>query len=467
MTAARPKNRGFVKTALAGAILLATALITTISFLGNDDDRALAENELTFSVVRSDFVSSIIESGDVASSRNVDIRCRVRERGGTAISKIVDEGTLVKEGDFLAQLEDSTFRDEVVERKIRVAEDRASVIQAQSNLTAAKRSLREFENGQFAQELATYEAEFAFAEENLRRARDYKKYSENLARKGYITKAQLEADRFAVVRAEKELQLAKSKLAVFRDFSQDRMEAELKAAIQQEEANLEASQFTLELSKQRLKYFEDQVAACYITAPADGQVVYANEIEGRGESGIVIEEGVTVREGQSIIRLPDPQSMQVTTKVNDSKINSIQPGQHALVRLDTAPEVPIRGIVREVANFPLPRRWSQAPIEYEVYVDIVENSDMVRPGLRAKVEVFVEQEEDALQVPVSALVERNRDFYVVVKSGDNAELRPVRIGPNNESMVIIREGLDEGELVLVDPDEFREVNPVENAGSDT
>ena len=159
MNTLRKRHRGFIKTAVVGTVLLAGAAFAAISYLGADRDNPVLENELTFSVVNRQFVSSIIESGDVASSSNVEIRCRVRERGGTAILKIVDEGTAVKEGDFLVQLEDSTFRDEVVERKIRVAEDRASVIQAKSNLDTAIRSLNEFENGQFEQELATYEAE--------------------------------------------------------------------------------------------------------------------------------------------------------------------------------------------------------------------------------------------------------------------------------------------------------------------
>lgn len=462
MNALRKHSRGFVKTAIIGSVLVAGGLFAAISFLGGDRDPTVSEHELTFAAANRPFVSSIIESGDVASSSNVEIRCRVRERGGTAILEIVDEGTMVKEGDFLVQLEDSSFRDEVVERKIRVAQDRANVIQAESNLNTARRSLTEFENGQFLQELATYEAERALAEETLRRAKDYKKYSENLARKGYVTKAQLEADRFAVERAEKELELAINKLNTYKDFTQQTLEAQLKAAIQQEEANLEASKFTLELSKQRLKYYEEQVAACHITAPADGQVVYANEIDGRGESGIVIEEGVTLREGQAIIRLPDPENMQVTTKVNDSKINSVKAGQKCIVRLDTAPEMPIAGVVRQVANFPLPRRWSQAPIEYEIYVDIVEKNPMVRPGLRAKVEVFVEQFDSALQVPVSTLVERGKQYYVVVKENERHELRPVEIGVHNESTVVILEGLEEGEQVLVDPKQFREVKKTDS-----
>ena len=172
---------------------------------------------------------------------------------------------------------------------------------------------------------------------------------------------------------------------------------------------------------------------------------------------------MTIREGQSIIKLPDPDNMQVTTKVNDSKINSIRDGQNCIIRLDTAPETPIKGKVRQVANFPLPRRWSQAPIEYEVFVDVVEKNPMVRPGLRAKVEIFIEQVDEAIQVPVSALVERGSDFYVVVKNESQAELRPVQIGPNNESMVIVLDGLNPGEHVLVDPDDFRDKEPVDES----
>ncbi len=442
---------------MLSAILLGGSLIVGLVWLGGGSDPTTnPDGDLTSTVMLGEFVSSITEPGDVRSSSNVEIRCRVRERGGTPILKVVEEGTRVEAGDFLVQLDDSSYRDELIEQKIRVASDRAAVIQAESDLNTASRSLQEFENGQFDQELATLEAELAFAEETLRRTVEYKKFSENLARKGYVNKAQLEADRFAVTRAEQEVKLAKSKLDVFRDYSQERMKAELVAEIKKQEANLEASQFTLELSQQRLSYFEQQVEACRIVAPVAGQVVYANDVEGRGDSGIVIEEGVTVREGQVLIQLPDPSNMQVIAKVNDSKINSVQTGQLVTVRLDTAPEVPISGVVRKVADFPLPRRWSQAPIEYEVFVDITEENELVRTGLRAKAEVFVERIDDAVMAPVSSIIEKNGSYFAVVVEGAERELRSITIGPNNESHVVITSGLQPGEQVLVDPDAFRD-----------
>lgn len=449
-------NRGIIKATLAVGLLVGGSLVAgTFFFGGSRGETTSPAGMLTFEVIRGEFVSSITESGDVESSINEEIRCRVRERGGTAIVKIVPEGTMVKKDDFLIQLDDSSLQDELVEQKIRVATDTASVIQAQSDLDTAMQTLEEFESGVYGQELSTYQAEQAFAQENLRRAKDYQRYSENLALKGYVTKAQLEADRFAVVKAQKELDLAESKLTVFEKHTRERMLKELNAEIEKQKANLEAAQFTKELSMLRLDYYQKQVNSCKILAPSDGQVVYANEIE-RGDNAIIIEEGVNVREGQLLIRLPDPTKMQVTTKVNDSKINSVAKGQSAIIRLDTAPETPIRGIVSKVAAFPEPRRWSQAPIEYEVFVEVSEKHEMVRPGLRAKVEIFVEKISNVLQAPVSAVINQNDSYYVLVQNDNDLELRPIDIGPNNESVVVVKGGLNPGERVLLDPERFQD-----------
>ena len=145
MTSAHKKTRGYIRITVLLAVAILLAGLGYVFFNWRPAEETVSENDLTFVAVSRNFVSSIVESGDVASSSNVDIRCKVRERGGTAILKIVEEGTRVEEGDFLCQLEDSNFRDEVVERKIRVATDRASVIQSQSNLDAAQRALAEFE----------------------------------------------------------------------------------------------------------------------------------------------------------------------------------------------------------------------------------------------------------------------------------------------------------------------------------
>ncbi len=232
------------------------------------------------------------------------------------------------------------------------------------------------------------------------------------------------------------------------------MIAEFEAEIKKQNAQVKASQYTLELSKAKQAEITEQIAACRIVAPADGMVVYANDSDRRGESSIVIEEGAVIRDGQAMFRLPDPTRMQVTTTVNDSKINQVEQGQAALIRVDTDPEQPIAGEVRKVSTFPRPRRWYQAPIEYEVFVDITEPSELIRSGLRGKVEIFVERIADVIQAPVSSLVRHEGRFFVLVKSDDQIEPRAVEIGSNNDKFVIIEDGLSEDEQVLVDADNY-------------
>ena len=147
--------------------------------------------------------------------------------------------------------------------------------------------------------------------------------------------------------------------------------------------------------------------------------------------------------------------MQVRTKVNDSKINDVEVGDECLIRVDTDPERPVRGKVRKVSSFPLPRRWYQAPIEYEVFVDVVERSDLIRPGLRGKVEIFTARIENVVQSPLTSVINIDDEYYVYVKLADKIEQRKVEIGQNNDKFVVIKSGLSVGEDVIVDADGYK------------
>ncbi|MEM9944256.1 MAG: hypothetical protein AAF939_22060, partial [Planctomycetota bacterium] len=142
--------------------------------------------------------------------------------------------------------------------------------------------------------------------------------------------------------------------------------------------------------------------------------------------------------------------------VNDSKINKVEEGQLVDVRVDTAPEKPIKGRVRRVSPYPLPRRYYQAPIEYEVFIDIVEKDPLIRSGLRAKVEIFVERYQDVIQCPVSSLVMHKESYYVICKTSAGYAAKAVAVGSNNEKFAIINEGLEPGDTVLVDADNYRD-----------
>ncbi|MFT5300554.1 MAG: HlyD family secretion protein [Mariniblastus sp.] len=451
---------GIVKLTLLAAVLLCATVAIGSFWLNSasQSQTAIGANAITFEAFTGEFISSVIEKGDIGSSENVEIRSQVKSRGrtGVAILQLVAEGTKVQKGDFLCQLDDSLLREELTERKISVAKDKADVIQAIGMLDAAKRKLNEFEQGNFQQEQAKFQAAINVAIEREKRAIDFGRHSARLNRKGYVTNMQLQADMFSAETAKEVRILAQEDLRVYLKFSKDRIVAEMNSDIGQQEARLEASRFTLELSEQRATEYEKQVASCRIVAPQSGTVVYANDSD-RRDSSIVIEEGVTIRDGQEIFYLPDPTKMQVNAKVSDSKINKVKQGQRVEVRVDASPETSIAGVVRRVSSFPLPQRWSQAPIEYEVFVEITEQSELIRGGLRGKVEIFVERQEDVVLVPVSSLLLSGPDtYFVLVKTESGVEPREVEIGSNNASFVIVKDGVQAGEMVLVDADNYRD-----------
>ena len=97
-------------------------------------------------------------------------------------------------GDVLVKLDSSSLETQLMNQQIVCANSKAVVIQAQNVYDTAVIAKREYLEGQYKLDRQTFEHKIIVAEENLRRAVDYLKYSERLAAKGYVTAAQLEGD---------------------------------------------------------------------------------------------------------------------------------------------------------------------------------------------------------------------------------------------------------------------------------
>jgi HlyD family secretion protein len=396
------------------------------------------------------FVQEVVERGEVESSSNVEIRCEVQSRlaAGTPIIEIVPEGTYVKEGDFLVKLDDSGLQADLVQQQIACNTSRSLSVEAQADFDAAQLALKEYESGTFRQEEGAVEGEQFVARENLRRAEEYVRYSERLALRGYVTEVQLEADRFAVEKARKELESATTKLDVLRRYTKVKTMNRLKAGLETAEARLRARKNSYALDEDRLKIIEDQLAKCVIKASTSGQVVYANPPTGDP----VIAEGKPVRERQLIVRLPDPKRMQVNARINESRIDRVKVGMLTRVRLDAFPQLELLGRVRSVSEYPLPQASAYSLTkEYGAEVDIDEPPAGVRTGMTAQVSIEVQRVEEAVQVPIQAVLERGDRFFCLLSSRGALSPREIAVGASNDRNVVIEDGLAPGDVVLLSP----------------
>ena len=96
-------------------------------------------------VVQGEFVSKVLDQGEIESSANVELRCEVKARNGeTTVLKTTQEGSRVEEGDFLVQLDATSFEKELETQNVSVATAQTRLIQAETLLETAKASEQEY-----------------------------------------------------------------------------------------------------------------------------------------------------------------------------------------------------------------------------------------------------------------------------------------------------------------------------------
>jgi HlyD family secretion protein len=412
---------------------------------------------ITAPVKVGEFVEEIAGSGEVESSSNMIVRCEVRTfSAGVAILQVVDEGTYVRKGDFLMRLDDSSLQLRLVVRQMDVNTSKAELAQAKADLEGAKLALEEFKSGTYPQQEREIQGKVFVAEEELRRSEEYLSYSEELAEKGYVSQVQLEADRFAVQKAKKTLSVAKTKLDVYRTYSREKALNGLQAGIETAAARLSTAERTHAVKLSRLEDIEEQLKKCTIIAPTSGQVVYAKNPAPGTEP--LIEEGKVVREMQDLIYLPDPKRMQVTAPVNESRIDRIREGMPVRIKIEALSDLQLTGTLTKAGELPMPRTSAYTAYikNYPVTIDIHEPPDSLRSGMTAEIAILVKKQDNAMTVPVHAVVERKSRFFCLVSHPEENRLEPreIQVGGANDQVLLVETGLSESETVVLGPDSY-------------
>lgn len=407
-------------------------------------------------------------------------------------------GTPVKEGDILVgdvccELDSSTLVDSERQQQIALTQAKAAYEKAEkaiqiqkaqneSDIAAAKlvQDLAKLDydkytdpDGEYTQEFERLKGEVTKAQEAKNTALDNYEFTKRLSKKGFKTQNEVETARISHLNAQLTLAVAEKALEVLVKFTKQRTEAELKqnaeesvrqlarvrlageAAMEQMKADFDAAKLTLEVETEKLNRLQKQISACRLVAPQSGQVVYANEQSRRSEP-VVIEEGATVRERQSIIKLPDMTAMKVDAKIHESKISDVRKGLRAQIRVDAVPGVVYHGELESVSSVPLPGSWPNLDLkQYEAVVRILDQGDVInllKPGMTANVEVIVEKSpEDLLQIPVQAAVNVGDQYFAWVESKEGPKQTRLALGKSNDRAFVVKSGVKEGDRVVMNP----------------
>ena len=444
---------------------------------------------VTTKVNSGSFRIVVNDRGTVDSRNNAVLTCKVQ--GGSTIISIVPQGTLVKQGDLLCELDSSALVEKAKQQKIDLTQAEAAWANAKEQydiqktqnesdiaaadlaLTLARLDLKKFKEGEYEQQLQTLEGTLSLKKEDYSRATEALEFTKRMAKKGYRSQSELESQRIALNKADIELKTAQLAVDVFKEYTYTRTVKELEAnskefelelervkrkanaALAKAGADLESARLTLEVQSDKYKDCLTQIDACKLYAPQAGEVVYSNLEGSRGQNPVVIEEGAAVRERQAIINLPDVSQMKVTARIHESAIAAVRTGQNVVIRIDAYHDRNFNGVVSHVSSVPLSGSWPNTDLkEYEVQVNMTDSYDVIkdlRPGLNADIEILVDDRPNVLQIPVQAIIKLGMKYFAYRMTPTGPERVELKVGPSNDSTMEVLGGLEAGDNVIMNP----------------
>lgn len=449
---------------------------------------------VTKAVTKGPFVITVKSRGSLDSMKNETLSCLVP--GKTTIIRLAPEGTYVNKGDFICLLDTSELEEKIKQQQLDLTKAEAALKQAEEtleiqktqnasdiakaelNLALAELDLRKYEEGEYLQQKRELDGQLALKQEELTRSKELYEFTKRMAKKGYRSPTDLEAQRIAVNKAQYEHEVQEDKLRVLEQYTKERNLKELRANAEEYVRELdrakrkaaselakvtsdfESKKLTLEVEQlqydERLQYLRD----CEITAPSAGEIVYCNESRRRSSDQPSIREGASVYENQAIVKIPDNSQMKVDARVHESMISKVKVGLRAELSIDAFPGVTYSAFVSDVSAVPLSGNWPRYDVkEYGVVLQLNEEEiqadkeNKLRPGLTSEFKIFVSERNDVLQIPVQAAVQIGKAYFAYVYNSETGETerRTLKLGETNDLSVEIVDGLSESELVVMNP----------------
>jgi len=472
--------------ALVVVVLIGTAVVWLKVVRAHEDPTS---GYATFAARRGPLTISVLESGAIKAKDQEVIRCELE--GRTSITFVVPEGTYVKKGDLLVELDSSNLEDNRIDQEIRVQNTEASYInsketldiiknQAQSDiekaeltLIFAKQDLEQYLQGQYPNLVTAAQNKVNEAEEVLARALETLKWSQTLFDEKYISETELMADKLAKTKSENNLTVSKNDLNLLENFTKQRQIDQLTSDVRQAEMALERTtakgranvvQAEAELNARKQEYdrqvaklekIKDQLGKSKLYAPVEGMVVYATSARSgrwRGDRS-PLDDGVEVFERQELIYLPKSASSVAEVDIHEASLEKIRAGLPAVITVDAMPGKKFIGTVARIAPLPDPQSmWMNPDLKvYNTDIDLEGADPALRSGMSCKAEIIVEQYPDVVYVPVQSVIRAGGQPTVYVVKDGTVEARNVEIGLDNNRMVNISSGLNEGEVVLLTP----------------
>jgi HlyD family secretion protein len=429
----------------------------------------------------------LTKDGELQAINFVDVINKVE--GINTIQELVKEGTYVHKGDKLVVLDSSniqkSFDTSLLElqeaeatlatakesKDIQEATNKASLQAAELDLEVAKIDLQEYTEGIYPQKQAEALTKLRMAEIMLKNKEEDLLTTRNLFSRGFVTAADLKKAELDVLTVQNDLDKARTDLKVLKEFTYAKELATKKSAVGQAEQKFERTkkenaallskatyvyknaEQQLTIRKQLHAKLQEQLENCVIRAPADGLVVYSTSGDRDREP---LKEGGTVRNQQSLIKLPDTSQMKAVIRVPEAQVTRLRVDENNPMRATVSVvgfRKPIGATLSKISVLAdsSQRYWNPDLKEYPAELVLDETPPNCKPGLGSQVEILMDRRHQVIAVPLTSLYSQGNQTFVFVKEQGREYPKPVevKVGATNDTYAELTSGLNAGQDVLL------------------
>lgn len=391
-----------------GAVVVVVVLFFTFKGTGKSE-----VNEVLLPVKSGKFVVDIMTTGELEAKNSVKIQgpTRLREHRiyNVTINDIVPEGTVVKKGEWIANLDRSEFNTKLQDQQIELEQAQSQYIQTQLDTALQMRQARD--------ELINLEYSVQEAELVLEQS-------------AYEPPATVK---------QNEINWEKAK----RNFLQAKDNYDIK--YQQNKAKMADVAAERRKSQRELNSMMELANSFTVFAPEDGMVIYA-----KGWDGKAIKAGSQINSWDpTVATLPDLTTMVSKTYINEVDVRKIISGQKVEIGLDAFPEKKLKGLVTNVANVGEQRPNSDAKV-FEAIIEIQGTDEMLKPSMTTSNRIITSVLDSALFIPLECLHSKDDSIsYVFVRKGIKKVKQEIQLGGTNNNEAVVKLGLEDGDRVYL------------------
>lgn len=208
------------------------------------------------------------------------------------------------------------------------------------------------------------------------------------------------------------------------------------------------AEIEVRIQQAKLDRLKTELAKTTILAPIQGTVLDLAVRE-----GMVITGASSVSEGTILMEIAELDRLIVESDINEIDVAKLKEGMDVLVTFDSKPDLKAEGqlsfIAPSATEQPNQANNQNQARTFQIIASLKVTEGGVKPGMSANLSILVEQAEDALSLPISAIFMEDGEAYVY-KENAPEEQAPVELGISDARHIVIESGVEEGEVIMLE-----------------